>query len=168
MEGCGRRRPSTGDRRGPTTTMTMTHIAAAFGAAVFVATAPAVGFAQLIVKPAPTAKVDQGGATKPVKPAQRDASSPKAETPGRPWTLQDAMPDHSASLRYYAPENTSEPGLGRVPLRPGAGTFGTPPKPRRRRTGCPTAGPFRAWTGVRVKRRPTLGCRCRSRPATRH
>ena len=64
--------------------MTMTHIAAAFGAAVFVATAPAVGFAQLIVKPAPTAKVDLGGATKPVKPAQRDASSPKAETPGRP------------------------------------------------------------------------------------
>ena len=64
--------------------MTMTHIAAAFGAAVFVATAPAVGFAQQIVKPAPTAKVDQGGATKPVKHAQRNALSPKAETPGRP------------------------------------------------------------------------------------
>jgi hypothetical protein len=104
------------------TTRTTTGIAAAFGAAVFVAAAPAIGFAQQIVKPPPSAKADQGAPTKPGKPAQRNASSPKAETPGRPWTLQDAMPDHSASLRYYAPENTGEPGLGRV--RSGAGTFG--------------------------------------------
>ena len=41
------------------TTRTTTHIAAAFGAAVFVATAPAIGFAQQIVKPAPTAKADR-------------------------------------------------------------------------------------------------------------
>jgi hypothetical protein len=38
--------------------------------------------------------------------------------------LQDAISDHSAALRDYAPDNTGEPGLGRVPLRSGAGTFG--------------------------------------------
>jgi len=106
------------------TTRTTTHIAAAFGAAVFAAAAPTVGLAQQFVKPAPAAKADQGTATKPAKQAQRNASSPRAETPGRPWVLQDAMPDHSASLRYDAPENTSEPGLGRVPLRSRPGTFG--------------------------------------------
>jgi hypothetical protein len=106
------------------TTRTMTHIAAAaLGALVLAAAAPATGLEQLD-KPARTAKADRGAATKPVKPAQRNASSPKAETPGRQWTLQDAMPDHSASMRYYAPENTAASGLGRVPLRSGPGTFG--------------------------------------------
>lgn len=101
-----------------------TYIAAALAAAVFIAAVPTIGSAQQqIVKPAP-AKADRGAATKPVKPAQRNASAPKAEMPGRPWMLQDAMPDHSASLRYYAPDHTSEPGLGRIPLRSGAGTFG--------------------------------------------
>jgi hypothetical protein len=101
-----------------------THIAAALAAAVFVAAVPAIGAAQQVAMPAPAAKANRGAATKALKPAQRTASSTKAETRGRPWMLQDAMPDHSASLRYYAPENTSEPGLGRVPLRSGAGTFG--------------------------------------------
>ena len=105
------------------TTRTTTHVVA-LGAAVFIATAPATGFAQQLVAPAPTAKADRGAATKPAKPAQRHASSPKAEKPGRPWTLQDALPDHSAAMRYDAPETTSEPGLGRVPLQSGPGTFG--------------------------------------------
>ena len=93
------------------TNRTTTHVVAAFGAAAFIATAPAIGLRQQLVAPAPTAKADRGAAAKPVKPAQRNASSPKADTPGRPWTLQDAMPDHSASMRY-PPENTGEPGLG--------------------------------------------------------
>ena len=82
MEGCGRRRPSTGDRRGPTTTMTMTHIAAAFGAAVFVATAPAIGFAQLIVKPAPTAKVDRAGRQNPSNLLSATRHRPRLKRPG--------------------------------------------------------------------------------------
>ena len=106
------------------TTRTPTHIAAALAAAVFIATVPAIGSAQPIAQPTPAAKANRGAATKPVKPAQRNASSLKAGTPGRPWMLQDAMPDRSASLRDYAPESTSQSGLGRVPLRTGAGTFG--------------------------------------------
>jgi hypothetical protein len=52
--------------------------------------------------------------TKPVKRVNKTHNSP--------WTIQDALPAPSAALR---PDPTSaEPGLGRVPLRSGQGSFG--------------------------------------------
>jgi len=106
------------------TTRTTTHVVAALAGAVFIAAAPATGFAQQLIAPAPTATANRGAPARPVNPVQRHASSPKAERPGRPWTLQDALPDRSAATRSYAPETTSELGLGRVPLQSGPGTFG--------------------------------------------
>jgi hypothetical protein len=87
------------------------------------ATMSATAFAQQSDKPARAAKPDRSAAaapsTKPAKSAQR-----KTETPAGQWTLQDALPDHSAAMRYYAPESATGAGLGRVPLRSGPGTFG--------------------------------------------
>ena len=51
------------------------------------------------------------------KPAQRAGT--KQATP---WTIQDALPDRSVALRPDPP--STEPGLGRVPLRSGQGSFG--------------------------------------------
>jgi hypothetical protein len=87
-----------------------------------------------------TAQSDQGAATrptpKPAKPVVRtdaaqnaktsNAKRSNAKTPeaqGRPWTLQDAMPDHSASMRQYDTRPASPP-IGRVPLQSGPGTLG--------------------------------------------
>jgi hypothetical protein len=103
---------------------------------------PAPGFAQQSDPSARTAKPDQGAtvrpASKPAKPvaAQNakttaktsDKTSVKTNTKtpdaqGRPWTLEDAMPDHSASMRQYDPRPAS-PGMGRVPLQSGPGTVG--------------------------------------------
>ncbi len=57
--------------------------------------------------------------TKSSKPAHQRAD--KAQT--SPWTIQDALPDRSSvASRQFAP--STEPGLGRVPLRSGQGSFG--------------------------------------------
>ena len=99
--------------------------AAALGAAIFGAVLPATGFAQQADKLAATAKSEQRPAAKAVKPAQRSAApqnSRTAETPGRQWTIQDALPDHSATMRQYEPPAAS--GIGRVPLQSGPGTVG--------------------------------------------
>jgi hypothetical protein len=93
-----------------------------------------------------TAQSDQGAATrptpKPAKPVVRtDAaqnaktsnaktsnaktSNPKTpEAQGRRWTLQDAMPAHSASMRQYDTRPASPP-IGRVPLQSGTLGFET-------------------------------------------
>ena len=88
-----------------------------------------------------TAQSDQGAATrptpKPAKPVVRtdaaqnaktsNAKRSNAKTPeaqGRPWTLQDAMPDHSASMRQYDTRPAS-PSIGRVPLQSGTLGFET-------------------------------------------
>ena len=111
---------------------TTTHIAAtALGAAMFGTVLPATGFAQQADKPAATAKSEQSAATKAVKPAQRGAAtqnSRKTETPGRQWILEDALPDHSATMRQYEPP--ASPGIGRVPLQSGPGTVGFETKTR--------------------------------------
>ena len=167
MEGCGRRRPSTGDRRGPTTTMTMTHIAAAFGAAVFAATAPAVGLAQLIVKPAPTAKVDQGGATKPVNLLSATRHRPRLKR----RAAMDAAGCDAGSFGIPALRRAGKHQRARTGARSaaiGGGNIRHATEPRRRWTGCPTAGHSEPGQEFASKRRPTLGCRYRSRPATRH
>ena len=98
-------------------TTTTTRIAAAtFGAVMFWSMLPATGVAQQTDKPV---------ATKSVKPAQRGAAarnSRKTETQGRQWILEDALPDHSATMRQYEPP--ASPAIGRVPLQSGPGTLG--------------------------------------------
>ena len=99
---------------------------------------PGPGSAQQSDPSARTAKSDQDAtarpAPKPAKPvahmgvAQNAKTSAKtsAKTPdtqGRPWTLQDALPDHSASMRQYDTRPPS-PSIGRVPLQSGPGTLG--------------------------------------------
>lgn len=96
-------------------------------ALMLVAAVPVAGSAQQSDAPARRAKSDQGAGVRPAskaaKPRPRaDASRNKAGAPGRQWMLQDALPDHSAALRQY--ETPASPGIGRVPLRSGPGTFG--------------------------------------------
>ena len=101
--------------------------AAAWAAMVLVTALPVAGVAQQVDKPARAVKPDQGVAVKVAKPRQPSTAqnSRKTETPGRQWVLEDALPDHSAAMRYYAPEPArSTPAMGRVPLRSGPGSFG--------------------------------------------
>ena len=90
---------------------------------------PAPGSAQSDPS-ARTAQSDQATATRPApksaKPVVRPGAEQKTKIPeaqSRPWTLQDAMPDRSASMRHYDTRPTS-PGIGRVPLQSGPGTLG--------------------------------------------
>jgi hypothetical protein len=57
-------------------------------------------------------------ATKSSKPAQLRADKATAS----PWTIEDALPGRSVASHQSAP--SAEPGLGRVPLRSGQGSFG--------------------------------------------
>lgn len=103
---------------------------------------PAPAFTQQSEPAAGTAKSDQAAtarpASKPAKPvahtgaaqnaktgaktgAKTTAKTPEAQ--GRPWTLQDAMPEHSASMRQHDTRPDS-PGMGRMPLQSGPGTLG--------------------------------------------
>jgi hypothetical protein len=122
------------------------HFTSAFiGATMLAVALPAPGSAQQSDPSARTAKPDQGAtvrpASKPAKPvtaqntqntktaaktAVKTAVKTNTKTPeaqGRPWTLDDAMPDHSASMRQYDTRPAS-PGMGRVPLQSGPGTVG--------------------------------------------
>jgi hypothetical protein len=110
------------------------HLAlAAIGAATLVAALHAPASAQQSDPSVRTAKSTQGAATrpapKPAKPVARAGAAQNAkanaktpEAQGRPWTLQDALPDRSASMRQYDPPPS--PGIGRVPLQSGPGTLG--------------------------------------------
>ena len=82
------------------------------GAALLAVALPGPGSAQQSDPSARTAQSDQTAATrpapKPAKPVVRPSAERNAKTTtktpeaqGRPWTLQDAMPDHSASMRQY-------------------------------------------------------------------
>jgi hypothetical protein len=70
------------------------------------------------------AKSKQATAThataKPAKPVPREALRTPTE---QQWTIENALPDHSASMRQYdyAPP---QPKIGRVPLQSGPGTVG--------------------------------------------
>jgi hypothetical protein len=104
------------------------------GATMLAVALAAPGSAQQSDPSARTAKPDQGAtvrpASKPAKPVAaqntRAAVKTNTKTPeaqNRPWTLEDAMPDHSASMRQYDTRPAS-PGIGRVPLQSGPGTVG--------------------------------------------
>ena len=96
---------------------------------------PAPASAQQYDPSARTAKSDPTAATRPapkpakpvVRPSAEQNAKTNAKTPeaqGRTWTLQDAMPDHSASMRQYDTRPAS-PGMGRVPLQSGTLGFET-------------------------------------------
>ena len=100
---------------------------------------PAPGSAQQQSDPS-ARTADQGAtarpASKPAKPVARTGTAQNAKTTankttaktpgaqGRPWTLQDAMPADSASMRQYDPRPAS-PGIGRIPLQSGSVGFET-------------------------------------------
>src|SRR5260370_41144770 len=103
------------------------------GALVLAIALPGPASAQQSDPWARTAKSDPTAATRPapkpakpvVRPGAEQNAKTNAKTPeaqGRPWTLQDAMPDHSASMRQYDTRPAS-PGMGRVPLQSGPGTL---------------------------------------------
>src|SRR5260221_1804981 len=106
------------------------------GALVLAIALPGPASAQQSDPWARTAKSDPTAATrpapKPAKPVVRPGAEQNAKTSnaktleaqGRPWTLQDAMPDHSASMRQYDTRPAS-PGIGRVPLQSGTLGFET-------------------------------------------
>jgi hypothetical protein len=89
-------------------------------ALLLAATAP--GSAQSSDPSARTVKSNQvtagRAARKPVKPAPRVTPPSAAQ---KPWTIENALPDHSASIRQY---DTPQPKIGRVPLQSGPGTVG--------------------------------------------
>jgi hypothetical protein len=100
------------------------------GAAMLVVALPMPGRAQQSDPAKRSAKAVQSvtayPASKQAKPVVRTGAAKSGKTPevqGRPWTLQDAMPDHSASMRQFDPQPPS-PGIGRLPLQSRAGSVG--------------------------------------------
>ena len=59
-------------------------------------------------------------AAKPTKPIPREALR---TAPEQQWTIENALPDHSASMRQYD-YVPPQPKFGRVPLQSGPGTVG--------------------------------------------
>ena len=61
-----------------------------------------------------------------VAPRSGSQKSYAPDPRGRPWSLQDALPDRSSALGGNKPDVAIAPGpgLGRVPLQSGAGSFG--------------------------------------------
>jgi len=139
-------RAHAGRMRGPMTARSRTtshfkkwHLAsAAIGATLLAVALPVPGSAQQSDPATRTVKSAQGVAIRPAptpaKPAVRPRAAEAAKTAQaaktaaktqpaqRQWTLQDALPDHSASVRQYDPPPS--PGVGRVPLQSGPGTLG--------------------------------------------
>jgi hypothetical protein len=74
-----------------------------------------------VALPAP-ASAEQNAKTSTAK-TNAKTSAKTREAQGRPWTLQDAMPENSASMRQYDTRPASPP-IGRVPLQSGPGTLG--------------------------------------------
>ena len=127
--------------------MTSNFTSALIGTMMLAGALPVPASAQQSDPSARTAQADQAAAIrptpKPAKPVVRtdaaqnaktsnanaktsNAKTSNAKTPeaqGRPWTLQDAMPDHSASMRQYDTRPAAPP-IGRVPLQSGPGTLG--------------------------------------------
>jgi hypothetical protein len=93
-------------------------------ALLFAAAGPLPGSAQPADPSARAVKPSQDTvsrpARKPAKPAPRAVSQSAVE---KPWTLENALPDHSSSLRQYD-FPTPQPKIGRVPLQSGPGTVG--------------------------------------------
>lgn len=124
---------------------------ALIGALMLAVALPAPASAEQYDASARTAQSDQTAASrtpKPAKPVVRPGAESNAKTnakttartnartnakrpeaQGRTWTLQDAMPDNSASMRKYDTRPAS-PGVGRVPLQSGPGTLGFETKPQ--------------------------------------
>ena len=123
-------------------TMKSSLAGAAVGVLLLVASASAPVSAEQLPNPGRTVGSDRD--TAPPHAAPRN--SPGVETRGRPWSLEDALPDHSSALRANKPDATtdSRPDLGRIPLQSGAGSFGleteTKVKPNQLPDGRPIPG----------------------------
>jgi hypothetical protein len=75
--------------------------------------------------PRPPASIPHTTATG--RPAAREAQQPlpSKSSSGKPWSLEDALPDNSPAARERLKETpAAKPQLGRVPLQNGPGTFG--------------------------------------------
>ena len=94
----------------PMTTKSRMHFTSGLlGALILAVVLPAPGSAQQSGPSGRTAQSDQTTATRPapklakpvVRPDAEHNAKTSAQTPAhrRPWTLQDAMPDRSASMR---------------------------------------------------------------------
>jgi hypothetical protein len=96
--------------------MTIGNFKFSIALATLLALSPAIAAAEQSDQPQRSTVATQS-APQSTKPPRR---ADKAQT--SPWTIQDALPDRSVALRPDAP--STEPGLGRVPLRSGQGSFG--------------------------------------------
>jgi len=97
------------------------------------ALASAPGSAQPADPSVQAAKPNQGNtsrpARKPTKPVARAAAQTAA---AKEWTIENALPDHSPSLRQY--DLPAQPKIGRVPLESGSVGFETETKTNAYRT----------------------------------
>jgi len=69
------------------------------------------------------------GAAQPRPPAAVPAASARGPAPegqAKPWSIEDALPDNPPAVRQRVKETPApaKPGLGRLPLQNGPGTFG--------------------------------------------
>jgi hypothetical protein len=71
--------------------------------------------------PTPAVKAN-AGAVQSVRPPGKPVARRAGATQASPWTIKDALPDRSLALRPYEPP--ASPGLGRLPLKSGNGSFG--------------------------------------------
>jgi hypothetical protein len=92
----------------------LAHIVAGFAVILM----PAFAMADQTDQPAPAVKPPA------IEPVQQSTKPAKRTGPAQPspWTIQEALPDRSLALRPYEPP--ASPGLGRLPLRSGQGSFG--------------------------------------------
>jgi hypothetical protein len=131
------------------------------GAALLLVTAtPAPGSAQQADTPGRTAKSDQAPrpAPKTVKPAPRASGSQASRAAGtqnRQWTLEDALPDHSAVLRQYEPPVS--PKIGRVPLQSGSGSVGFETENKVNPLQTPDGATLRGLSGDAARSQSYLG-----------
>ena len=87
--------------------------------------AAAIALGVLLPAWAAAEQIDQppGSAATTQSSKQSSKASQRAgKTPASEWTIQDALPDRSLAVRQYEPP--SDPGIGRVPLGTGKGSFG--------------------------------------------
>ena len=109
-------------------------IRAAFAIAAFVTALPSPGSAAPEASAQATAvrsirAPDSVAPRSTLAPTRQSISSHNAEvsdTAGRPWSIEDALPRNSKAIDTRTPDAQAgaSPGLGRVPLRNGPGTFG--------------------------------------------
>jgi hypothetical protein len=104
------------------TTLHFSGIAVAASLLATVAAAP--GFAQGSDPSARAVTSNPVSANRPARKSAKPAPrAPIVSASEKPWTLENALPDHSAAMRQYD-YTPPQSKFGRVPLQSGAGTVG--------------------------------------------